>query len=169
MPRFPPQCPQGTYVRNDVPRITEAVFACHHPRLTGPVLAHDDVREFPRRDRRAAADVEDSPCGTVVGKNEHVGVYYIVDIDVVTDRRTILVEGRRYALHVTQAEDATSTRVRVVDRLPRTLDDAVAEGHGRDTIPAAEVDGDHLLAELRHAVRVLWIRDPLGRGPQLKR
>ena len=24
--------------------------------------------------------------------------------------------------------------------------------------------GDHLLAELRHAVRVLWIGDPLGRG-----
>ena len=70
---------------------------------------------------------------------------------------------------VAQAEDAAATRIRVVNRLPGTLDDAVAQGDGRNVVPSAEVDGDHFLAELRHTVGVLWIRDPLRRGPQLKR
>ena len=139
------------------------------PGLVGTVLTHDDVGELPGGDRLATADVEDPPAGAVVRQHEHVRVHDVVDIDVVADRRAILVEGRRYALQVAQAEDAARTRVRVVDRLPRALHDAVAQGDGRDAVPAAQVDGDHLLAELRHAVGVLRIGDPLGRRLHLKR
>src|SRR5690349_19595881 len=92
-----------------------------------------------------------------------------MDVDVVADGPAILVEGRGYALQIAQAEDAARARVRVVDRLPRALDDAIAERDGRDAVAPAEVDGDHLLAELRHAVRVLRVRDPLRRGPHLER
>ena len=139
------------------------------PGSVGAVLAHDDVGEFPGRDRLAAADVEDPPDGAVVLQDEHVGVHHVVDVDVVADRPAVLVQGRRHALQVAQAEDAARARVGVVDRLPRALDDAVAQGDGRDAVPAAQVDGDHLLAELRHAVRVLRVGDPLGRGLHLER
>ena len=67
----------------------------------------------------AAAHVEDPPGGAVVLQYQHIGVYHVVDVDVVADRRTILVESRRHALQVAQAEDAAGPGVGVVDRLPR--------------------------------------------------
>ena len=70
-------------------------------------------------------------------KHEHVGVHHVVDVDVVADRPAVLVEGRRLAQQVAQAEDAARAGVGVVDRLPRTLDDAVAERDGGDAVPAA--------------------------------
>ena len=41
--------------------------------------------------------------------------------------------------------------------------------HGRDAVPAPEVDGNHFLGELRHAVSVLGIGDALRRGLHLER
>ena len=104
------------------------------------------------------------PDRAVVVEHQHVGVHHVVDVDVVADRAAVLVQGRRLAEQVAEAEDAARARVGVVHRLPRALHDAVAQRDGRDAVPAAEVDGDHLLAELRHAVRVLRVRDPLRRG-----
>ena len=158
---FPAQRPQGADVGQDVAGIAEAVLPGHRAWLGRAVLAHDDVGEFPRGDRGAAADVENPADGPVVLQDQHVGVHDVVDVDVVADGPAVLVKGRGYALQIAQAEDAARARVRVVDRLPRPLDDAVAKGDGRDAIAAAEVDGDHLLAQLRHAVGVLRVRDPL--------
>ena len=139
------------------------------PGCVGPVLAHDDVGEFPGGDRLAAPDIEDPSRGAVVREHQHVGVHDVLDVDVVPDRPTILVEDGSPAQQVAQAEDAARTGVRVVHRLPGPLHDAVPERDGRDAVPASQVDGDHFLAELGHAVGVLGIGDPLRRGPHLER
>src|SRR6202034_2855076 len=77
-------------------------------------------------------------------------------------------EGRGPAEQVAQAEDAARTGVGVVNGLPRALDDAVPECDRWDAIPPSQVDGDHFLAELRHAVGVLRIGKPLRRGLHFK-
>src|ERR1700677_3607521 len=92
MPRFPAQCLQSRDVREDVASVAEAVLAGHRPRLGRSVLAHHDVREFPGGYRPAAADIEHSPHGAVVRQYEHIRIDDIVDVDVITDRRTVLVE-----------------------------------------------------------------------------
>src|SRR5215469_5980572 len=167
--RLPAQGLQGADIRDDVAGVAKAVVAGHPAWLIGAVLTHNDVGEFPGGDPYTATDVEDPPGGEVVLQREHVGIYDVIDVDVVADRRTVLIEGRRYALQVTQAEDATGARVRVIDRLPRSLDDAVAQGDRRDAVPATKVNGDCLLGELGHSVRVLGIGDPLWRSLHLKR
>jgi len=152
-----------------VPGVAKPVLTGDHGRLGRPVVLPHDIGEFPGRYRGAAADVEDPPGGAVVGQHQHIGVDDIVDVDVVPDRPAVLVENRRRALQVTQAEDAARAGVCVVDRLPRALDDAVAQGDGGNAVPAAEVDGDHLLAQLGYAVSILRVTNPLGRDTHLQR
>ena len=103
---FPAQRPQGADVGQDVPCVTEAVLASHHSRLRRPVLAHHDVRKFPGGDRPAASDVKDPAHGAGVRQNQHVGVYDVVDADVIADRSAILIEDGSPSQHVAQAEDA---------------------------------------------------------------
>ena len=167
--RLPAQRPQRADVGQDVPGVAEPVLAGHRGRQVGAVLAPHDLGELPGGDRLAAADVEHPAHRALVRQHQHVGVHHVVDVDVVADVAAVLVQRRRLAEQVAQAEDAAGAGVGVVDRLPRALDDAVPQRDGRDAVPAAEVDRDHLLAELGHAVGVLRVGDPLRRGLHLQR
>ena len=164
-----PSSLEGADVGEDVAGVPEAVLAGDFGRPVTAVVLPDHVGELGRGDRLAAADVEDPAGRPVVLQHQHVGVDHVVDVDVVPDRPAVLVQGRRQALQVAQAEDAAGTGVHVVHRLPGALDDAVAQGDGRYAVAAAEVDGHHLLAELGHPVGVLRIRYALGRGLERQR
>src|SRR5580693_1381408 len=101
--------------------VTEAVLTGDFGRLLGAVLAHDYLRELPRRHRLAPADVENAPNGPVVLQHEDVGVDDIVNVYVITDGFPVFVQDRRQALQVMEAEDTARTRVGVVDRLAGAL------------------------------------------------
>ena len=122
-PRFPAQLPQRADIGQAVPRVAEAVVPGHHSRLVRPILAHDDVREFPGGDRLTAANVEDPPGGAIVPEHQHIGVHHVLDVDVIPDRLAVLIKDRSLAEQIAQAEDAADTRVGVVNRLPGALDE----------------------------------------------
>src|SRR5262249_61181983 len=128
------------------------VLAGDHAALVGAVVTHHDVGELPGRDRLAAADVENLPGGALVGQHEDVGVHHVVDVDVVADRRAVLVQDRREALQVAEAEDAAGARGGGGDRLPRARGNAVAQREGGGGVPAGPGGGDHARAALRRAL-----------------
>src|SRR5262245_43676685 len=124
---FPAEVAERTDVGQDVPGIAEAILAGRDAGLIGAVLAHDDVGELPGRHRLTAADVEHLAGGPLIGQHENIGVDDVVDVDVIADRRAVFVQDRRNVLQIAQAEDAAGTGVRVIDRLPWPLHDAVAQ------------------------------------------
>ena len=152
-----------------MPRITESVLARYRRPPLDPYWPIDDVCELQGRYRPAPAYVENVAGGPLILEDEHIRVHHIVDIDVIADRTAVFVRGWDLSLLIAEAEDAARARIRVEDRLPWTLDDAVAQGDGRNGLPAAQVDSDHLRGVLRHAVRVLWVRDPFRGGLHLQR
>src|SRR5262249_60324794 len=115
-------------------------------RLGGPVVAADPPGELLCGVGRAAPDVEHAADGALVRQHENIRVDDVVDVDVVPDRLTVLVERRCASEQVVQVENAACPRVGVVYGLPGTLHDAVAKGDGRNAVALAKIERHHLLA-----------------------
>src|SRR2546428_2043880 len=124
--RLPAKRPDLADVGENVPRVAKAIVPA---RLRGYILAEDGTRSVPELTNRVAAPpahVEALARGGVASQRQQICLDDVVNVHVVTELGTVFVDPRRTAEVQAQREDPAGARVGVEERLPWSLDDAVA-------------------------------------------
>src|ERR1022692_1425302 len=159
---LPAQCAKAGYVRDGMPRISKPEAAIQHRRKLHPVGVRYDARELQHRIVGPAAYMEDLIIGLRTIQDQQVGRDHIPNVNEIPELPPILVNNGLPFLVAGEAEYAACAGVGVSKRLPRALHNRVAQGHRRNPIAPAEMDGDPLLALFGYAVGILRITHQLG-------
>jgi hypothetical protein len=96
----PTQVLKGADLREDMACIPESVFSRDCRWSVGTILVPHHLGELTGADRLPPPDVECPAHRSRIFKSQYVRIDYILDIDVVSDRGPIFVEGWRQALEI---------------------------------------------------------------------
>src|ERR1700674_1058189 len=120
-------------------------------------LAENGARVIDHGCRITTSDIKRLKIGFILLQDQHVGIHNILHMDKVPGLSTVLIDDQWTALHGAAEEYPAYPRIVIVQRLPRTLGDGIAERDSGNSVQPAQTEGGLLPCQLGNRVLVVRV------------